>query len=266
MASKRKAISKKVRFEVFKRDSFICQYCGRKAPDVVLQVDHIKPVSKGGPGNILNLITSCQECNCGKSNRPLDDQSVIEKQRKQLENLQERREQLDMLFEWQKGLLNIEANTVAELSGLWSKMVPGYQINKNGESGLRKLLTKFSIGEIIDAMTITTSQYLKYKDGNETPTHESVELAWKKIGGICVCRRRDKDNPNLSRIYYVRGILRKRGLYVNEKNIITMLRDAVLVGVDIEKIVGLAKAVGNWSEFRDDVQSLTESAMNDKEM
>jgi len=51
MAQKRKAIPKKTRFEVFKRDSFTCQHCGRKAPDVVLQVDHLKPVSKGGKGS-----------------------------------------------------------------------------------------------------------------------------------------------------------------------------------------------------------------------
>jgi 5-methylcytosine-specific restriction endonuclease McrA len=29
----RKALSKKLRFEVFKRDNFTCQYCGRAAPD-----------------------------------------------------------------------------------------------------------------------------------------------------------------------------------------------------------------------------------------
>lgn len=46
--TKRKAISKKIRFEVFKRDSFTCQYCGEKAPDVILHVDHIDPVAKGG--------------------------------------------------------------------------------------------------------------------------------------------------------------------------------------------------------------------------
>lgn len=66
---KRKAISKKLRFEVFKRDSFTCQYCGRKAPDVVLEVDHIKPVAQGGTNTILNLITSCRECNRGKGKK-----------------------------------------------------------------------------------------------------------------------------------------------------------------------------------------------------
>ena len=42
--SKRKSLSKKIRFEVFKRDKFTCQYCGKTAPNVVLEVDHIEPV------------------------------------------------------------------------------------------------------------------------------------------------------------------------------------------------------------------------------
>jgi 5-methylcytosine-specific restriction endonuclease McrA len=44
--NKRKSISKKIRFEVFKRDSFTCQYCGSKSPDVTLVIDHIMPVAK----------------------------------------------------------------------------------------------------------------------------------------------------------------------------------------------------------------------------
>lgn len=45
--AERKTISKKTRFEVFKRDSFTCQYCGRTAPDVILEIDHINPVNNG---------------------------------------------------------------------------------------------------------------------------------------------------------------------------------------------------------------------------
>ena len=48
MKNKRKPIGEKLRFEVFKRDQFKCQYCGVAAPDVVLHIDHINPVSKGG--------------------------------------------------------------------------------------------------------------------------------------------------------------------------------------------------------------------------
>jgi len=61
-------VSQKTRFDVFKRDDFTCQYCGRKSPEVILEVDHITPRSKGGSDDIGNLITSCRECNRGKSN------------------------------------------------------------------------------------------------------------------------------------------------------------------------------------------------------
>lgn len=62
-------ISSRVRFEVFVRDKYTCQYCGRKGPDVQLHVDHKHPVSLGGSNVLENLITACSECNLGKSNR-----------------------------------------------------------------------------------------------------------------------------------------------------------------------------------------------------
>lgn len=62
----RKQLSKKLRFEVFKRDGFVCQYCGAHPPNVALHVDHIQAVANGGDNEIDNLITSCQACNLGK--------------------------------------------------------------------------------------------------------------------------------------------------------------------------------------------------------
>lgn len=62
----RQKIGKQLRFEVFKRDGFTCQYCGAKAPDVVLNVDHVNPVAAGGTNDITNLVTSCVSCNLGK--------------------------------------------------------------------------------------------------------------------------------------------------------------------------------------------------------
>lgn len=70
---KRKPLSKKKRFEIFKRDGFVCQYCGRKPPEAVLEVDHIFPYSKGGTDKETNLITSCFDCNRGKRDSELSD-------------------------------------------------------------------------------------------------------------------------------------------------------------------------------------------------
>jgi hypothetical protein len=65
------AIGKSARFEVFDRDKFTCQYCGRCPPEVQLVIDHIIPVSKGGGNEPENLRTSCAACNAGKSNKPI---------------------------------------------------------------------------------------------------------------------------------------------------------------------------------------------------
>jgi len=63
----RRPISKKLRFDIFKRDAFACQYCGRHPPDAVLEIDHISPVSKGGDNDQGNLVTACFDCNRGKA-------------------------------------------------------------------------------------------------------------------------------------------------------------------------------------------------------
>ncbi len=68
---KRKSIGNSKRFEVFKRDQFICQYCGNHPPSIILEIDHITPVSKGGNNGMNNLVTSCFECNRGKAARLL---------------------------------------------------------------------------------------------------------------------------------------------------------------------------------------------------
>lgn len=73
---KRKSTGKRLRFEIFKRDNFTCQYCGAQPPDVVLVVDHIHPVSAGGTNDELNLITACETCNQGKADKPLGDRIV----------------------------------------------------------------------------------------------------------------------------------------------------------------------------------------------
>lgn len=70
---KRLPISKRTRFEVLKRDNFTCRYCGARAPDVVLEIDHVKPVAGGGCGCLSNLVTACHACNRGKGVTVLGD-------------------------------------------------------------------------------------------------------------------------------------------------------------------------------------------------
>ncbi|AYO83598.1 HNH endonuclease [Methylobacterium brachiatum] len=63
----RKPISARTRYRVLERDGYACQCCGARAPNVTLQVDHIKAVANGGSDEEENLRALCVTCNLGKS-------------------------------------------------------------------------------------------------------------------------------------------------------------------------------------------------------
>jgi hypothetical protein len=65
-------VSKRLRFEVLRRDNHACRYCGASAPGAVLTVDHVIPVALGGTDEPANLVTACSECNSGKSSASPD--------------------------------------------------------------------------------------------------------------------------------------------------------------------------------------------------
>lgn len=72
----------RLRFEVFRRDGFACQYCGRTAKeDIKLHIDHILPKSKGGSLSMDNLITACYECNEGKRDVVLTEREIVKLKR-----------------------------------------------------------------------------------------------------------------------------------------------------------------------------------------
>ncbi len=76
-------LSKRLRFEVFKRDGFRCRYCGAPATSARLEADHVVPKSDGGPDEAANLVTACFDCNRGKSNVPLDESRLARAESKE---------------------------------------------------------------------------------------------------------------------------------------------------------------------------------------
>jgi 5-methylcytosine-specific restriction endonuclease McrA len=60
---------KLTRFEVFNRDRFTCQYCGRETRELTL--DHVVPRSRGGQHSWENLVSACIPCNHRKGERVL---------------------------------------------------------------------------------------------------------------------------------------------------------------------------------------------------
>jgi 5-methylcytosine-specific restriction endonuclease McrA len=57
------------RLNVYARDGFACQYCGRRRVTEELTFDHVFPRSRGGKTNWENIVAACIDCNAEKSNR-----------------------------------------------------------------------------------------------------------------------------------------------------------------------------------------------------
>jgi len=57
------------RREVFKRDNYTCQYCGRKTKNLTL--DHVVPRRLGGAHDWTNVVSACRACNRKKGGRTL---------------------------------------------------------------------------------------------------------------------------------------------------------------------------------------------------
>lgn len=241
--TKRQSISKRNRFEVFKRDSFSCQYCGASAPEATLQIDHIKPVSKGGDNSILNLVTACLDCNSGKSDNELSDQSRVKKEKRQLDILQKRKEQLEMMANWRSELFDLDNKEAVFLSDL-IESITGFKLSDYGLDQLRKMLKKHTVEQLTDSVDAAFSQYFERERSDEAFNYAFSmidRIAKAKKGGV---------SEELQQLYYIRGILRKKSPRMNQRCCLQFLEDSVLEGFDPEYLKCLAKSVQSWAMFK----------------
>ena len=58
---------KLTKFEVFNRDHYVCQYCGRETRELTL--DHVIPRRRGGKHAWENVVSACVPCNRRKAGR-----------------------------------------------------------------------------------------------------------------------------------------------------------------------------------------------------
>ena len=158
-------ISKKIRFEVFKRDGFACQYCGKKTPEVTLEVDHIVSVNDGGQDDITNLITSCFDCNRGKGKTSLDE---IPTQEEDLYEktilLLERERQIKEYNKILKQIREREDRDLKELRDFWNTNSKGNYCSFES-SMIRRFLKLLPKERIKDAIEIANSKQLEAKPG-----------------------------------------------------------------------------------------------------
>jgi len=258
---KRRAISKKLRFEVFKRDKFKCQYCGKGAPDVVLVIDHIHPHSRGGANTILNLITACDPCNNGKGARTLDDDSVVAKQRDQLEQMQERRDQLAMMMEWQRGLASLTDESVESIAKFYAECVPGWVLNESGRADVRSALASLSVSDVATILRETVAKYVRVVDGR-VPEDVSELICRVFLSAIKYRKHRERD-PVGSELRYIRGIVRNRANSWSDyrnSTCLDVLADAHAAGISLDELKASALTCRSWNDWVNAMAMRTDEA------
>lgn len=247
---RRKSISKKIRFEVFKRDGFTCQYCGRMAPDVVLEVDHINPVANGGDNDIMNLVTSCQDCNRGKGKRRLSSKDEIKAQQAQLKELSKKREQLQMLIEWRKELESIEDMQVNMVQDIFSKFTEA-TLTDSGRTDIAKYIKKYGINEVCEAVRIYIESYY---DSN----FNKFTKGFSTIGGICFNRQRQKTDESIYLVNKIAYAANKKFHYLDKWKVRNIISGKIHSEEECEYILEIVSESSSWSDLKESLLEAVE--------
>lgn len=176
-------LSKKLRFEVFKRDGFKCAYCGQTPPSVVLEVDHIEPRSNGGEDDINNLITACFACNRGKSNVQLT--SIPPRIEENIEALKEREEQIKAYRKFIKTIENRFNKDIEHINDIYYNQYKEWGFSEQFKKvSLKKFLTSLPLHEVDDSLRTAISRF---------PADENKVI--KYFYGICWNKIKSATDP-----------------------------------------------------------------------
>jgi hypothetical protein len=158
----------------------------RSTPNVVLEVDHILPVSKGGDNSSDNLITACYDCNRGKSNETLDNisQPIQERLKEEIELRIERQKQIKMFDKQLRKLKEDQKKALEEIGIYWW--------NNWLEDGEKSGTMIFSIGGKSEASIKTFLKYLTPEQIKEcidiTISRDDINferISFKYFCGVC---------------------------------------------------------------------------------
>lgn len=180
--AQRKKISAKLRFSIFKRDLFRCQYCGRTPPDTVLEVDHFHPVSAGGDNSDENLITSCFDCNRGKGAEDVTapPDTIAEKLRKQQEIQEQVKQYNQFLMELRR---DVDVAIIRIGENWYDRFTEEgeYIFGDARSNSVRMFLKRLTEAEILDAIDVAHNRLPPQVFNNGFDDQST----WKYFCGVC---------------------------------------------------------------------------------
>ena len=163
----RKAITKRLRFKIFKRDEFSCQYCWRtpELHNITLEVDHLISVKNWWWNEEENLTTSCFDCNRWKRWDSIVRWS-LEKTKNELLEIKERLEQIKYIAKLKDNIRkkqkDIEDNKLSFIDDImkWYKIEFIYKMKIRIKNQNKKYM--YSLELLRECLEITEAKFCLY--------------------------------------------------------------------------------------------------------
>lgn len=186
-------VGKKLRFSVFERDSFTCQYCGRKPPVVILHIDHLVSQKDGGGDEEANLITSCADCNLGKSSKSIPRSKLGKNGYKQeLDELREKTEQLQAYYAYCRKKAEYATDELNVFQDAWYDASCGEEyLTDKGLRDMKKLSRRYPFDMIFDAIQVA------WEKDYVAPKHK-----FKYMCGVLKHMNAQRNDPDLPSTAY----------------------------------------------------------------
>jgi len=162
LAKRRKSISTSLRYDIFTRDGYTCQYCGSKPPDVVLELDHRVPVSAGGDNDPMNLLTACWGCNSGKRDKLPGHFTPVPDADLQMLKVSQEAAEYQRYMEASKRTRAIRAEVIEHLQDIWHRSFGGDEdVWVPKESVIEGWLARYPPDVIENAILAAIPAYLR---------------------------------------------------------------------------------------------------------
>jgi len=225
-------ISPSIRFEVFQRDNHTCQYCGRTPPDVKLVIDHLIPVAHGGTDDFNNLVTSCEECNSGKSAKLIEQFTGSSSKEEWTKKIRAKRL---AIFETRRG-------RIEEIKQHWIETLNLRRLSESDENAIFNFIERYDPDWIKTAIEIAARK----KVGYYVSYAGAILKSWAKDGPPENLSDPDgflaKKLATAKQVAYIATLLEKAGMKLSDLsekadfNQLTMLDARNIITALTEKI------------------------------
>ena len=248
-------VYKRIKFEVFEKDSFKCQVCGAAAPNVTLTLHRLQNNQQAenwlDPAFLTTFCESCQRKNGSQESANTGNNGHLS-----LNALEERLDQLKMLINWRKGMIKIRKRQLASLVEFWQELVPSIFLSEVHKKTLLSCISKYSSDDIKEAMRLAVQEFIVvHQDGSIA--RDSFQMAFANIPEICYRKTKMSKTREAEELYHIHDILEERiDGFFDSARVIQWLNYARSWDVHLEELIQMAARVTNWTQFSCSIDEL----------